>query len=148
MLALQEISDRLELQQLVTDYANAIDARNWDTLDRLFTPDAHIDYTAMGGIAGSYPEIRAWLPVAMKAFPAYMHFIGNLSFQIDGETAVGQVACINPITLPVLGTVYLGLWYHDRYRRTPAGWRISQRVEHSCHMPAWLRLAARLQRRQ
>jgi ketosteroid isomerase-like protein len=148
MLTPEQISDQLELQQLVTDYANAIDGRDWDRLDRVFTPDARIDYSAMGGIAGSYAEIRAWLPQALKAFPAYMHFIGNLSFQVDGDTATGQVACINPITLPVLGTVYLALWYRDRYRRTPDGWRICERVEHSCHMPRWMRLAAKLQQRK
>src|SRR5687768_1817529 len=107
----EEISDRLELQKLVVDYANALDARAFDRLDRIFTADAQIDYTAMGGIAGPYPKIKAWLPEALKPFQAYMHLVGNLSFEIDGDTASGQVACINPMVLPVLGTIYMGLWY-------------------------------------
>jgi hypothetical protein len=148
MLSLEQISDRLELQQLVTDYANALDAREFDRMDRLFTPDAHIDYTAMGGIAGPYPKIKAWLPEAMKPFPAYMHFIGNLSFEIKGDIATGQVACINPLVLPLLGTTYIALWYNDRYVRTAEGWRISERVERCCHMPRWMQLAARLQRKK
>ncbi len=148
MLTLEQISDRLELQQLVTDYANAIDARDWDALDRVFTPDALIDYSAVGGLKGDYPAIKTWLANALSRFPAYMHLVGNLAFEIKGDTARGQVACINPMTLPLLGTVYLAVWYHDRYVRTPHGWRICERVEQQCHMPRWMRLAAKLQRRK
>ena len=151
MLTIEQISDRLELQQLVTDYANAIDARDFARLDHLFTPDAHIDYTAMGGIAGPYPKIRAWLPEALKPFPAYMHFIGNLSFEIDGDSATGQIACMNPMVIPNAeggtDTMFLGLWYHDRYVRTNDGWRISERVEKKCYdfnMPEWMKKALKL----
>jgi len=41
----QEISDRLEIQNLLVSYCDAIDGRNWDVLDNIFTPDAVIDYT-------------------------------------------------------------------------------------------------------
>ena len=54
MLTLQEVSDRLEIQQLMAVYSNAIDQRNFDRLAEVFTPDAYIDYRAMGGIAGHY----------------------------------------------------------------------------------------------
>ena len=43
MLSLQEISDRLEIQQLLVDYSTAIDLGRFDDLDRVFTPDAYID---------------------------------------------------------------------------------------------------------
>jgi hypothetical protein len=43
ILSLQEISDRLEIQQLLIDYSTAIDQRRFDDLDRVFTPDAYID---------------------------------------------------------------------------------------------------------
>ena len=52
MLDLQEISDRLEIQQLMINYSTAIDQRDFDKLDQVFTPDAYIDYRAMGGIDG------------------------------------------------------------------------------------------------
>lgn len=29
-------------------------------------------------------------------------------------------------------TFFLGLWYHDRWQRTEAGWRITERVEEKC----------------
>ena len=52
-----EISDRIEIEKLVTDYATAVDTRNFTELNNLFTQDAYIDYTAVGGIAGNLKEI-------------------------------------------------------------------------------------------
>lgn len=57
MLSVQEISDRLELQQLLTDYATAVDRRRFDELHDLFTADAHIDYSPVGGAVGTPAEI-------------------------------------------------------------------------------------------
>src|SRR5882724_8264183 len=52
MMSLGEISDRFEIQRLMALYSNAIDLRDFDRLDIVFTPDAYIDYRAMGGIDG------------------------------------------------------------------------------------------------
>lgn len=143
--------DQLALQRLVTDYAYAIDERDWQRLDQIFTPDAYIDYRAMGGIDGPYPRVKAWLPEALKPFPGYMHFIGNLWFHVVGDEAVGKIACINPMRVPKADggdeVMILGLWYHDRYRRTPAGWRIVERVEKRSfdyNMPDWMKRALKL----
>jgi hypothetical protein len=83
MLSLQEISDRLEIQQLITDYANAIDSRNFDALDRVFTPDAYVDYRALGGVDGRYPAIKAWLAQVLPNFPRYTHLVGNIGIELD-----------------------------------------------------------------
>ena len=143
--------DQLALQRLVTEYAYAIDERAFDKLDHIFTPDAYIDYRAMGGIDGPYPRVKAWLPEALKPFPGYMHFIGNLWFHVVGDEAVGKVACINPMRVPKADggdeVMILGLWYHDRYRRTPQGWRISERVEKRSfdyNMPDWMKKVLKL----
>jgi SnoaL-like domain len=47
MLSLEEISDRLEIQQLLVAYSTAIDQRRFDDLDHVFMPDAYIDYSAV-----------------------------------------------------------------------------------------------------
>ena len=144
-------ADQLALTRLVTEYAYAIDERAFDRLDKVFMPDAYIDYRAMGGIDGPYPKVKSWLPLALKDFPGYMHFIGNLLFDVQGDEATGKVACINPMRIPKLGggeeVMILGLWYHDRYRRTAEGWRITQRVEVKSfdhNMPDWMKKALKL----
>jgi hypothetical protein len=134
MLSLEEISDRLEIQQLLVDYSTAIDNRRFDDLDDVFTEDAYIDYRAMGGIDGRYPEVKAWLAEVLPNFPAYSHMLGNLSITFSGDTAASRVICFNPM---VLGgdqkqVLFCGLWYDDEFIRTPQGWRLTRRVETKC----------------
>ena len=41
-----EISDRLEIEQLMVRYIEAIDSKDWGLLDSVFTEDAHsVSYT-------------------------------------------------------------------------------------------------------
>jgi hypothetical protein len=134
MLSHAEISDRLEIQQLITDYSTAIDTRRFDDLDAVFTQDAYIDYTALGGIEGSYPEVKAWLAEVLPNFPMYAHMLGNFSVRIDGDTASSRTICFNPM---VLGgdkqqVMFCGLWYDDEFSRTADGWRMTRRVETKC----------------
>jgi SnoaL-like protein len=131
MLSLEEISDRFEIQQLLIDYSTAIDKRRFDDLDQVFTPDAYIDYRAMGGIDGSFPEVKAWLAQVLPNFPVYAHMLGNFDVRIDGDSASSRTICFNPM---VLGgdqnqILFCGLWYDDEFVRTPEGWRMSRRVE-------------------
>jgi SnoaL-like protein len=134
MLSLEEISDRFEIQQLLIDYSTAIDKRRFDDLDLVFTPDAYIDYRAMGGIDGQFPAVKAWLARVLPNFPAYAHMLGNFDVRIDGDTASSRTICFNPM---VLGgdqnqILYCGLWYEDEFVRTLEGWRMSRRVETKC----------------
>lgn len=137
MLSLAEISDRLEIQQLLTDYATAIDQHRFDDLDRVFTPDAYIDYRAMGGIEGTYPQVKAWLAEVLPNFPAYCHLNGNVDIRLYGDTASGRTMCLNPMKLGDSGSsggqvLFLALWYDDEFVRGTDGWRITRRVEVKC----------------
>lgn len=131
MLSLAEISDRLEIQQLMVDYSSAIDQRRFDDLDRVFTPDAYIDYRATGGVDGRYPEVKKWLAEVLPNFPAYSHMLGNFDVRVDGDTATSRTICFNPM---VMGeqVYFVGLWYVDAYQRTADGWRMTRRVEEKC----------------
>jgi ketosteroid isomerase-like protein len=137
MLYLQTLSDHHEIRELIVDYASAIDTRNFDALDAVFTPDAYIDYRAMGGIDGRYSQVKTWLREVLPAFPAYQHMVGNMSIRLDGNTAHGRTICFNPmeVALPEGGTqvMFLGLWYLDRFERTVQGWRIAERIEERCY---------------
>ncbi|HTY27725.1 MAG TPA: nuclear transport factor 2 family protein [Mycobacterium sp.] len=133
MLSLAEISDRLEIQQLLVDYSTAIDNRRFDDLDRVFTPDAYIDYTELGGIAGTYPEVKAWLAEVLPNFPAYFHMLGNVDIRLAGDTATSRAILFNPMKLNDVGQImFCGLWYDDEFVRTPDGWRMTRRSETKC----------------
>jgi hypothetical protein len=143
MLDLQEISDRLEIQDLLARYTDAIDRRDWDVLDRIFTTDARIDYTSVGGIAGNLPEIKEFLDQSFKLFESTQHLLGLSVVDISGDEATARTICHNPMVLkggknPQL--LVCGVWYRDRLVRTPEGWRIAERVEENSYMkeiPRW-----------
>jgi hypothetical protein len=137
VLSLEEISDRLEIQQLLVAYSTAIDTRQFDDLDQVFTPDAYIDYRAMGGIDGQFPDVKKWLSEILPNFPAYSHLIGNFDVRVTrdatGDTAKSRILCFNPMVLGDDGQVlFCGLWYDDEFVRTADGWRMTRRVETKC----------------
>lgn len=130
---LMQLSDRLEIEDLIVDYADAIDTGEFNKLDQVFTQDAWIDYSAMGGVVGHYPEVKAFLQQTMPVFKATQHLIANYRIQLQGESATGKIMCFNPMQLN-LGdkaseVFFLGLWYLDEYLKTEQGWRITKRVE-------------------
>lgn len=136
MLPLQEISDRLEIQDLLARYCEAIDTKTFDALDGLFTKDAIIDYTEAGGERGSVPEIKAYLERALSKFPQMQHMIGLPLIKIDGDMAKVRTALYNPMVFNNDGTpetFFVGMWYRDVMVRTEAGWRISERSEEACY---------------
>ena len=140
VLPLAEISDRLEIQQLLVDYATAIDQRRFDDLDAVF------NYSAMGGIDGVYPQVKAWLSEVLPNFPAYYHLVGNFDIRLAGDTATGRTMCFNPMKLgggpggPERSDsgdqgsqiLFCALWYDDEFVRSADGWRIARRVETKC----------------
>jgi hypothetical protein len=133
-LSHQEISDRLEIQDLLYRYAELIDGKRFQELrDEVFHADAHIDYSAFGGSVGDREETIAFLEKAMTLFPNTQHLNANVQIRVDGDTGTGRVMCLNPqeMNLPGGGTqvFLLGLWYVDEYRRTDQGWRIYRRSE-------------------
>lgn len=146
MLSLQEISDRLEIQDLVWRYSEIIDAKDFDALrSDVFTPDAFIDYSAFGGSKGDLDTTVEFLHKAMKIFPAHQHMNGNHQIKLGAgdpaATATGRVMCFNPQVLaptetgPEEGHIFFcGLWYIDEYVRTDAGWRIKHRVEEKSYV--------------
>lgn len=132
-LSAQELSDRIEIDDLLIRYTVAIDTKDWSLLDTCFLPDADVDYTSSGGTAGKYPEVRAWLEKALSIFPTTIHAISNSSIELDGDKAKGRTLVNNPMVLPkgeggaFIFTIYA--YYNDELVRTEAGWRIASRME-------------------
>ena len=132
---LQQISDRLEIEDVLVRYTRAIDTGDWDRLDTVFTPDAAIDYTESGGIAGAFAEVKPWLAEHLPLFPRRMHTLGQVDIAYDGpDVAVVAAYFHNPMLLatgphsesgadPDGVLVELGGIYHHELVRTPDGWR-------------------------
>ena len=125
---LQEISDRVEISDVLTRYTRAIDSGEWDRLDTVFTPDAQIDYTESGGIAAAYPEVKPWLAEVLPAFfRKMMHTLGQVEIELRDDEADVTAYFHNPMTMDDgLGgekIVEIGGLYRHTMTRTPDGWR-------------------------
>ena len=133
MLSLQELSDRIEIQDLLVRYSHAVDTRDWKLFAGIFTDDAVVDYTAFGGPRGTVEEVTAFLASVLPMFSATQHLVANSAVTLDGDRATARTMCHNPMALPGDGdesTLLLcGLWYVDELLRTSDGWRLRSRSE-------------------
>ena len=128
----QELSDRFEIQELLADYSHAIDTQDFDLLDEIFTTDAIIDYTAVGGAKGNVAETKAYLARALEKFSGMQHMLGLPQITLTGDEGSARTICFNPMVLDRDGKphiFFVGIWYADKLRRTDKGWRISHRAE-------------------
>jgi len=128
VLSLQEISDRMEIQDVLAKYSDAIDSRRWDDLDALFTSDAVIDYSEMGGIRGTLTEQKAFLDANLPAFPVSQHLAATSTFDLRGDEAHVRTICFNPMVVTdEKHVLFCGLWYRDVFVRVDDVWRIKDR---------------------
>ena len=124
---LQELSDRQEIVDVITRYTRAVDTRSWDDLATVFTDDAVLDYSPVGGPVGPPAEVVPWLAHALAGFDRHQHLIGQVSIALGGDTARATAYFTNPmVALAPDGTETLwevGGYYHHDLVRTPDGWR-------------------------
>jgi hypothetical protein len=127
------VADHLAIQDLATAYAHALDDRDWDRWEALFTPEARIDYTATGGIAGTPAEVRAWMPGAMAIFTFSLHTTATHEIRFTGpDNATGRVHVFNRNGVEWEGVAEIfdvSAIYDDTYRRVGDAWRIAGRIE-------------------
>jgi 3-phenylpropionate/cinnamic acid dioxygenase small subunit len=129
----QEIADRIEIDDLLTRYATAVDTRDWDLYQTVFTPGAFIDYTSSGGIRGELAEVTKWLSDALSGFSMSQHLVTNRDIRVAGDTATSRSYFYNPMGRTkrdgTLDLMFVGGYYRDQLRRTGDGWRIAERIQ-------------------
>ena len=129
----QELSDRLEITDLLTRYARAVDRKDWDLYRTVFTSDARIDYSSAGGAVAGVEEMCTWLEEALAQFPATQHMVSNVHIELEGTTARVEAMFHNPMTMPDGSTWFTGGWYHHELVRADEGWRSRNLVEESAY---------------
>ncbi len=135
---IQEISDKLEINEVLIAYATAIDSKNYQQLDSVFSKDAAIDFTEVGGPAGDLKTIYANLEEALAKFPRTQHMLGNPVIKLEGDKATSKTMCHNPMVLlndsGEEEAFFIGLWYWDTLSKTSDGWRIKKRKLELCYV--------------
>src|SRR6478735_9398533 len=112
-----ELSDIVEIEQLLARYAVGMTKDDVESVMAVFTPDG--SYRAFGD---TYP--LADFPTLVAAAPKGLFLVGTPAIELDGDTATGQ----QPLCFVEQTTHDMRIgFYTDTYRRTDAGWRLRTR---------------------
>jgi len=126
------VAARFAIDALLTRYATAIDGRDWELLDTVFTSDAHLDYRSAGGVAGPYPDVRRWLEAVLPIFDVMQHHVLNRVVRVHEGDVRATSNFYNVNVLPIEGAPWIfkvGGRYHDKVVLDGEVWRIAQRIE-------------------
>jgi ketosteroid isomerase-like protein len=134
---LATVMDRLAVDEVVTDYAAAVDDGDWQAYRALFTPDGRADYRSAGGVEGEAEKVAAWLAESMRLFPMRQHLIVNRRVRFGtldqdaGDTARVRADYVNPMRFDAEGAApdfVCGGRYAFGLLRTSDGWRLREVV--------------------
>ena len=127
-----QTDDSRAIEQVLYTYAWMVDQRKWELIDMVFTADATIDYTSTGGKKGPCRPTLAWLDRALAGWPLNTHHITNISLDIRGDRASSRCYFLAPMSRQrgdgSQEVITNAGHYLDELVRTPAGWRIRERI--------------------
>ncbi len=135
---IDELLARQEITELLTRYTRAIDTRTFDDLDDVFTAEAILDYTTVGGPREARDPVKAWLEKGLAGFDRFQHVLGQVQITFDPAPGAPTAARATAyFTNPMIGknpdgteTLWeFGGYYHHTLERTRDGWRSVALVE-------------------
>ena len=128
MSELRAIADRDEIEALRGEFTDAVMMRDYDRLASLFTEDGVVRIPHINAEATSREEIRAGVERLQGLWDYFVQTTHPGTIQLEGDTAVGR-AYISELGRMRDGRSQLNhSVYHDRYQRTPDGWKFAERV--------------------
>jgi hypothetical protein len=133
---LAAMEDRAAIEQLVTgDYPRALDQRRWPEYAALFTSDGELsfrDQTLKGPAAiekyFSTVRLRPNSPPPRPGEVRTLHVVTNLSFKIEGDTAVGGAYWETIGVADGRTTVLSAGHYEDVLRKEQGQWKFAKRL--------------------
>ena len=128
MSNLQAIADRVEIEALRGEFTDAGMMRDYDRFASLFIqdgvfriPDVNVEFV-------SREEIRAGIERLQGLWEYFVQNTHPGTIQLEGDTAFGR-AYVSEFGRLRDGSSHLNYSvYHDRYQRTPDGWKFAKRV--------------------
>jgi 3-phenylpropionate/cinnamic acid dioxygenase small subunit len=125
-------ADVVAIQQVLFHYAFALDARDYDALDEVFSADAKLHTS--GGTLMSPAQYKAMCATELPKLDATHHMVTNTSVTVDGDRANArayfQAQHVKGSLAPDSQLLMAG-WVDDELERRAEGWRIVDRRWHS-----------------
>jgi ketosteroid isomerase-like protein len=128
MTDFQAIADRVEIEALRGEFTDGAMMRDYGRLATLFTPDGVLRMPNVPVELTGREQIGAWgdrVPEVVEFFIQNTH---PGVIKLDGDTASGRAHMAELIRLRDGHSQVNYAIYHDRYRRTPDGWKFTERV--------------------
>ncbi|MFC5750967.1 nuclear transport factor 2 family protein [Actinomadura rugatobispora] len=124
---LTELLHRARIQDTIHTYSKAIDRRDLDLLDEVFTDDAVFDY-GNGARHSGRDALRALVDAATGRYVATNHHCSTTIFErLDGDEAETLTYVYAFHETPAGEHMHLWGCYEDVLKRTERGWRIAER---------------------
>jgi ketosteroid isomerase-like protein len=122
----QATADRVEIEALRGEYSDAVMMNDYARVASLFTADGALRMPDIPAALVGREAIRAFGERRPAAFLVQTTHPGTI--QLEGDTGSGR-AYIQEVGRARDGRSFLNYAiYHDRYRRTPHGWKFTERV--------------------
>jgi ketosteroid isomerase-like protein len=128
MRDLEATADRVDIEALRGEFTDAAMTRDRARLASLFTPDGALRMPNIPAELVGWEEIRDGGERLQSQWDFFVQTTHPGTIQLDGDTATGRAYICELIRLRD-GSSHLNYAiYHDRYRRTPHGWKFTERV--------------------
>ncbi|MCB1675834.1 MAG: nuclear transport factor 2 family protein [Halioglobus sp.] len=128
-MTLEELADRMAIQQLVCKYSRAIDRRDYALLKSLYAEGSMDEHGGM--FSGSGAQYVDWVSTLLENSGHTSHQILNHMIELDGNYAEGEVyTCNVHIMENAEGeavNVSTGSRYLDKYTKSDCGWQFLHR---------------------
>ena len=136
-MSTQEISDRLELKQLVDLFSNYADTKENEKQVQLFTADGVVNIINDGKITFKLTGRDAILKAfssSMDDYQSVFHMSGQQTVNFIDATHANGVAYNYVVLVKQVGnqlqTTQEGVRYEDRYEKVDGQWLIAERNSH------------------
>lgn len=114
------------LRRLVAAYSRAVDRRDFALLRSLYHDDAVDTHGEM--FDGGADAYVAFVKQALSAYEMTVHYVANMTFVIDGDTAQGEVHKINWHRTHAGEEIVTGSRSLDTYAKRDGEWRFCSRA--------------------
>lgn len=128
MTHMQAVADRLEIEALRAEVTDAVMTRDYDRVASLFTPDATMRWPHIGREFTGREEIRSGVEWGQGLWEFFVQHTHQGVVRLHGDIAEGRAYVQEFGRLRDGGSHLNYALYHDRYERTPEGWKFSERV--------------------
>ncbi|MGH9269847.1 MAG: nuclear transport factor 2 family protein [Ilumatobacteraceae bacterium] len=131
MNELQQLVDRQAIVDVVHAYCRNVDLVRPAEFAALFTEDCTVDYgPGLGPPTHGASSLEERLATGLPRFAATSHHVSNVEVDFDGADAADTITYLYAWHRYDDDRPDAHLWarYHDRFVRTPDGWRIATRT--------------------